>query len=245
MPGAMERQSTLPRDLAALRQGNLEANQALLGNTISIPDQAWQQLSALPGWTRAHVATHLARGAEALRGVIRAVVQGTPTALYDSEAERFEAIERGSERDALELQIDLDTTASRLAQEMALLDDLDPAMPIELDAGRLVRLDLLPLARLNEIILHHLDLCWDYDIGKVEPQVAEWLLAWNAYWIAEREGYPPIELIADSGFQARIGSAAPPARISGPDNVMLGWLTGRLPEEEVREAGLPVLPSYG
>ena len=44
---------------AQLRSRKRDATQQLLGDTIAIHDDQWQLPSGLPGWTRAHVATHL------------------------------------------------------------------------------------------------------------------------------------------------------------------------------------------
>src|SRR3954451_11927657 len=42
------------------------ANRRLLGDTIAVDHADWRAPSGLPGWTRAHVATHLARHADAI-----------------------------------------------------------------------------------------------------------------------------------------------------------------------------------
>lgn len=37
----------------------------LLGDTISVSDEGWRAASRLPRWSRGHVATHVARNADA------------------------------------------------------------------------------------------------------------------------------------------------------------------------------------
>lgn len=244
MPAALKRQEDLPRQLGTLRRRKLEANLGLLGDTISITDDDWQRPSALPGWTRAHVASHLARNADALRRLIQGVEDDVPVRMYPSERARVEDIERGSERGALELQIDLDTSSGQLSKALLDLDRLPGDALVDLGGAQPVRLDLLPLARLNEVVLHHIDLQCGFTVQRVDAEVARLLLEWNSYWIADRPDYPALEVVSESGFQARLGASGDPLHVSGADNLLLGWLTGRLPLEHVESSQLPLLPLY-
>ncbi|NLE18275.1 MAG: maleylpyruvate isomerase, partial [Propioniciclava sp.] len=59
--------------LAIVNQGQVEpvlrrialATQALLRSTVGVEEAAWHEPSLLPGWSRAHVATHICRNADA------------------------------------------------------------------------------------------------------------------------------------------------------------------------------------
>ena len=42
------------------------ATQRLLGDTIRVSDEDWRGPSRLPGWTRGHVASHIARHADGM-----------------------------------------------------------------------------------------------------------------------------------------------------------------------------------
>lgn len=213
--------------LAEVRQRKLEQTQLLLGGTIGIDDTAWQQLSRLPGWTRAHVATHLARNADGFRRCVAGLREGRRVLMYDSDAERERAIEQGSVRTGLELQIDLDTSAGALNAELNHLADLDLDQTIELRGGLRLQLGLVPVARLNEIVLHHIDLDCGYGIASVPDDVAEWLLQWHVMRLSGRADVPAIDVAAGSGFTGRIGASGNPTRVAGSDRVLLGWLTGR------------------
>ena len=47
------------------------------------PSDAWaREPSLLPGWTRGHVLTHLARNADSQRHVLEAAVRGAPAERY-------------------------------------------------------------------------------------------------------------------------------------------------------------------
>jgi len=228
-------------DLAEVRVCRQEATQKLLGDTISITDEQWNIPSLLPGWTRAHIATHIARNADAFVRVMDQLRSGRPTSLYDSDATRREAVERGSERSALELQVDLDSSAGRLHANLAELMTMPPDKLVRLSPTIALRLDHLPIARLNEIVLHHIDMDVGYTYKQIDDQVAAWLLAFNAGRIGRTSAYPAIRITSDSGITMVIGGSGKATTVRGADNYLLAWITGRLPTGEA-DKRLPLLP---
>src|SRR4051795_2630207 len=64
--GAMNAETSLADSLERLHQ----SEQRLLLSVDSLRGEAWHAASVLPGWTRAHVASHLALNAEALAGAV-------------------------------------------------------------------------------------------------------------------------------------------------------------------------------
>jgi len=231
-----------PADIATALLRGQEATQALLGDTIAITDEAWQMPSRLPGWTRAHVATHIARQADGMTRVLGQIKNNQPTSLYDSEETLNDAIERGSERSAMDLQVDLDSSAGRLHEASSRLKRLPPSRPISLTPNLTVPLGDLPIVRLNHLVLHHIDLDIGFTYEAIEATVASWLLAYNAARIGRNPAYPSIRLTGDSGVTAVIGRGGRPRVVNGADNLLLGWLTGRLTPEQV-DPRLPTLPT--
>ncbi|MEL4357285.1 MULTISPECIES: maleylpyruvate isomerase family mycothiol-dependent enzyme [unclassified Luteococcus] len=231
---------------ATLRRRKLEATQALLGDTISIPDEDWQQPSRLPGWTRAHVATHLARNADAMRQVVEGLLGNRPTPLYPSPRQRRRDLEVGSRRAPLELQIDLDTSAGQLNQAFTRLTESGRVDVVELGPCFRMPAPHLMVARLNEVVLHRIDLDHGFTAAHVDADIARWLLEWNCQRIGERPDFPALHLMSDSGFQATIG-APPPAGheahlVHGTDASLLGWLTSRGPADSLGGADGLTLP---
>lgn len=241
---AVDDQVRLPGagDIHELRRRKLEATQRLLGDTIAIDEASWQQPSLLPGWTRAHVASHLARNADALSRVFDGRYRGILTPLYVSESERLYDIERGSERSALDLQIDLDTSAGRLHRSLDVLESSGGAELAELTPGRMMRMDLLPLARLREVVLHHIDLDSGFTVADVDDDIARWVLEWTCYWISSDPRIPAMQIESTSGFHTRLGPPRRPIAVGGTDAVLLGWLTGRLPPADPAVQRFPRLP---
>ncbi|MEL4504098.1 maleylpyruvate isomerase family mycothiol-dependent enzyme [Luteococcus sp. H138] len=223
-PAEMPVSATMP----TLRRRKLEATQALLGDTIRIDDDEWQQPSRLAGWTRAHVATHLARNADALRRVVNGFLTHQPKHLYASPRQRRRDLELGSQRAPLDLQIDLDTSAGRLNEAFNYLAESGATDLVELSPGFRMPIHHLVLARLNEVVLHRIDLDHGFTSADIDPDIARWLLEWNCLRVGERPDFPAMHLMSSSGFQGVIGRPdREPQIVQGTDAGLVGWLTGR------------------
>ena len=240
MVKSVEHQGVLVRDLEELREAEMAATQALLGTTIALAEAEWYAPSCLPGWTRAHVATHLARNADAFVHLVATATWGT-TPLYPAAAYRWRDIERGAHRAPLDLQTDLDASASRLLRTYADLSDLRDRWVV-LWPGQRVRMSLLPLARLSEVVLHHFDLDCGFTPAQIDPAAAAWLLQWHAFWLAGDPAYPAIELVAESGLHLRVGAGHHRIRATGTDADLVTWLTGRQRPSQFGAKHLPTLP---
>jgi maleylpyruvate isomerase len=87
-----------------------------------LPDDALRAPSALPGWTRAHVAAHVARNAEALTRLATWARTGVETRMYPSREHRAAEIESSATAPVVVLRSELDTTAETLDAALAALD---------------------------------------------------------------------------------------------------------------------------
>lgn len=219
--------------VSVVRRWELEATQRLLGDTIGIGDPQWRGPSLLPGWSRAHVATHVARNADGLRSLTVAAEEGRPGNLYASDEERFAAIERGAERSGLELQIDLDTSAGALTACWDRVTDWSLRVPL---FGREVPLSVLPLARLSEVVIHHIDLDCGFSAGQVDSEPARWLLEWALDRLGEPVGFPSVRLLSASGLEATLGVGEPVRTVRGSDAQLWAWVTGRATHDTVSGA---------
>ena len=72
------------------------------------PTDSWAgQPSLLPGWTRGHVLSHLARNADAMVRALAGTARGERIPMYDGEDARAADIEAGAGRTAAELAADV------------------------------------------------------------------------------------------------------------------------------------------
>ncbi len=197
------------------------------------------------------MATHLARQADALGRLVGWARTGERQDMYASPQVRESEIEDGAGRSGLELQVDLDTSAERLTEGFGTLDADDPTddgstsawdTEVELRGGQRVVARLLPLARLTEVVLHHVDLDIGFEVTDVDDETAEWLLEWSAYRLGARDEFPRLELVSDTGFHTALGSSGEVRRITGSSPALLGWLTGRAAPDTVQGSDGLVLP---
>ena len=236
--------------LAIVNQGQVEpvlkriaiATQGLLRSTVAIDEAEWQAPSLLPGWSRAHVATHICRNADALRGVIAAARVGDPAPLYPSAAAKFNAIERGSERTGLELHVDLDTSAGELANLCERVEDW--MAPVRLLGGEFP-LSVVTLIRLQELSMHHLDLEVGFTWEDVDLVPARWMLEWMLLLLRDDASLPAIDIVSDAGVTASLGSVGERRTVSGPDAALWAWLSGRTTGDGVVDAEGLTFPLAG
>lgn len=207
-----------------VRKRITEATLRLVGDTIRLDDEQWRAASLLPGWTRAHVATHLSRNADALRGLVTAALGGETRSLYQSAEAKYNAIERGAERTGLDLQIDLDTSAERLATTFDQVEDW--LMPIRLPEGEYPA-SVLTLVRLQELALHHIDLDCGYTWDDLDLIPARWLLQWLCLLLSDDETLPSVDIESDSGVTASFGGTGARRKVTGTDAALWAWLAGR------------------
>ena len=221
------------------------ATQRLLGDTILVTDEQWRAPSRLPDWTRGHVATHIARHADAIVRLVQWALTGKRLDMYPSPEHRANEIEAGAERSGLDLQIDMDTSAGRLTSAFDELDGVEAwDAGVEMSRGVKVPARLLPLARLLEVVIHHVDLDIGYEITDIDTQTAEWLLEWCGYRLRHREDWPKLQLTSDTGFATTVGSSGEPVAVSGSSAHLLGWLVGRTDGSSLTGTGELQLPAY-
>lgn len=230
--------------LAEVRALVAQATHQLLGDSIAVSDEQWRAPSRLPGWSRGHVATHLARQADGQCRLVSWALTGDRLDMYPSPQARETDIEAGAGRPGLELQVDLDTSAERLTEAFASLDESEAGWDadVEVRGGQRVPARLLPLGRLTEVVLHHVDLDLGFTMADVPVPTAEWLIEWSALRLSARDGFPRVELTTDSGFHTTLGSSGAPLTVTGPAPLVLGWLTGRTSPDDVPGTDGLVLP---
>jgi maleylpyruvate isomerase len=211
-----------PVPVADVHVWKTEATQRLLGYTIALTEDAWHEPSLLPGWSRAHVATHLARDAEYVRGIIEAVSAGRPQPPHPDPDRVKQELEAGADRSGLELQIDLDSTAGALQTAIEAVTDWTPE--VRIDKAPLT-LSAVPLMRLHEVCLHHIDLDCGFTADGVDTAAAAWLLRWALFRLRAAD-LPTIELRTESLTDV-IGTGEQRISVQGTDARAWAWLTGR------------------
>ena len=242
--------------LDALRGLLSQSTHHFLGATIEVGDEQWRAASRCPGWSRGHLATHVARNAEAITRLSRWALTGQREEMYNSADQRDADIEAGAGRPGVELQVDLDTTAGRLETAFDELDERQAwAEEVEIRGAR-QSARLLPLMRLFEVVLHNVDLDIGFEIEDLDDDTTGWLLEFAVLRLQGRGDFPRFDLMAESGRYAiagtrganssagEAGSDEPVLQVSGPGRRLFGWLTGRCGPEGLTGADGVKLPAF-
>jgi maleylpyruvate isomerase len=181
--------------------------------------------SALPGWTRGHVVTHLSRNADAFTRVLHAAQAGEETSLYDSQEQRDAEIEAGAGRSASELIEDAAASWGRLVQAENGIHDSHLDVPFTRRPGH----EPIPVRhvgamRRTEVEVHHADLLLGYTAG-------DWPADFSRHLITRRqdelaEGPSMVLSSTDVDGLWKFGNGAGP-EITGRIGELAWWLVGR------------------
>ena len=87
---------------------------------------------------------------------------------------------------------------------------------VELRGGLQVPARLLPLARLLEVVIHHVDLDIGYEVDDIDDPTAEWLLEWCAFRLRSRDEFPKLDLRRTPASPSRWAAPASRPRSAGP-----------------------------
>jgi maleylpyruvate isomerase len=139
-----------------------DATQRLLGTARVITEPDLRQPSLLPGWTRAHVLAHLARGADAMRALLVGVRSGQELPAYASAGARDAGIEHGAAQEPKDLVTDVADSAMALRTVARQLPDQAWPRPVRVLGSAPFPAALLLTRRLVEVELHHCDLAAGY-----------------------------------------------------------------------------------
>jgi maleylpyruvate isomerase len=146
---------------AAQRRLNDEldtATQRLIDEARIMTTSDLQAPSLLPGWSRAHVLSHLARGADAMRNLLTGARAGRDRPAYASPQARNADVDTGAAAGARELADDLVGSAMALRTVARQLPDIAWRYQVQMpDSPRFPASQLLA-RRLAEVELHHCDL---------------------------------------------------------------------------------------
>jgi maleylpyruvate isomerase len=221
-------QATGPMDEALGRLA--EATAGLVAELDGLGEAEVRGASRLPGWTRGHVLTHLARNAEGSTRLLNGVRTGVSGYEYESVAARAAAIEAGAGRGAGALAADVRATAEALAEAAAGVPDAGWERLVTWTTGQQTAASVVVGSRLNEVLIHHVDL----GLGFGAADWPGWFVADRTAAVTlslSRRGLNPVTAwlhATDSGQRYRLGAAGPDAgEISGSGADLLAWLLGR------------------
>lgn len=202
--------------------------------------------SLLPGWTRAHVITHLARNADALLNLLIWARTGVEHPMYASKADRDADIERGSVRGYWLLAEDLSAACERFLHAAETMPEWCWSTTMSTSRGSTIQASRVPWLRMREVWMHLVDLDAGVDFDAVGDDAVEYLLDDVVQDFDGRTDVPSLTVDAALPDGRRrswhVGADGGPI-VGGRGIDLLAWLTGRSDGAELVGA-LPTLPPW-
>ncbi|ANN20713.1 maleylpyruvate isomerase [Amycolatopsis orientalis] len=212
-----------------------------------LDEEAVHAPSALPGWTRAHLLSHLARNADGLANLLTWAKTGVETPMYAGEAARDDDIEKGAYRSAEEIAEDVVGSAARLVEVAESLPDDAWWVRVRARQGREIPAEFVLWLRLSETAIHLADLDFGYDFDRVADLLGDEFdtVVGNAIGMYAGE-LPAVLLIAaeENGYRHEWrmseGELEP---LTGTRGEVLAWITGRS-DGSTLDGVAPPLPNW-
>ena len=212
----------------------VEATAHLLATAEQFDDAAVREPSLLPGWTRGHVLTHVARNADAVIRLLTWAATGVETPMYASPEARESEIEEGADREAAQLVTDVRESSERFAVQAARISPEQWRTEITGRRGGPQKAIWLPWWRLEEILIHHVDLGVHFSPAHwpqyfTEPELA--MIAGRFSNPAFTPESPSFRVHAEDsdqiyGILAGKDDEQTPI-VRGPSAALVAWLIGR------------------
>ncbi len=241
--------STADPDVAPALASIQKSTSRLLATADALTDGQAHGPSLLPGWTRGHVLSHLARNADAFCHLFHWARTGTEMPMYASDAARDRDIAAGAGRSAADLAADVSASAAAFAGAAAALPAAAWSTPVRARYGPPFPARVILSRRRSELEFHHVDLAAGYQPADWPPDWVQASLTRVAGDFAGRDDTPSCLACPDgTDYVLRIGPPADdPVTVSGPPALLLAWLTGRAGGTGLEVAGAaapPVLPPW-
>ncbi|GAA0443106.1 maleylpyruvate isomerase [Acrocarpospora corrugata] len=228
-------------------QSELSAATARLLTTVAaLTDADIQEPSRLPGWTRGHVITHVARSGDSLINLLTSARTGLVIPQYPSMAVRDADIEAGAGRPAKEQFADLDESAARFLAATRELSAGDWTVRVTGNRPPDHPAWYLLMRRLREVEIHHGDLGLGYDWADWPEQYVVWdfhdtMRMW-------KPGSGPLSEVVvvegDAPGETWTGLGEG-VRVEGTRRDLLAWLAGRTSGDRLNADGpLPSPPGW-
>lgn len=221
------------------------------GALATLDEVTFSAPTRLPGWTRRHLAAHVAANAEAVGRLVHWAATGEPTPMYASAEQRLEDIQAGSRMPAAELIEWCARSAADLDAAMAGLTEEQWATQVVTAQGRVVPASETPWMRAREVMVHAVDL--DAGIGFADLPV-DFLRALCDDIVGKRSAGadapgsgPALTVTAsDTGDRWRVAGAGQPVDVTGTIADLASYLAGREADGVVSVDGgaRPALPPW-
>ena len=194
----------------------------------ALDEAAVQAPSALPGWSRAHLLTHLARNADGVVNLLTWADTGVEHPMYGPGTARDDDIEAGAARGAAEILADFVASGERLVDVASALPDHAWTAPVRARFGqRITGANALTL-RLAETTVHLVDLDRGHDFARATALLGSFVGDVVENMIGMYGGELPSRRLAttDGACSWTMGDGSG-GTVTGSPGDLLAWVSGR------------------
>jgi len=219
----------------------------LRGLMSRMGDDAFAAPSGLPGWSRAHVLTHVARNADGMINLLTWARTGEPTPAYPSVAARDAAIEAGATRTPAAIRDDVVDSSDRLAVAVREMPEKAWAAQVRNVQGVAIPASDIPWIRAREMWIHAVDLDVGASLADLPIPMLVELIGDVVRVVGAHPDCPPLRLVAsDAEHTWVLGDGSGP-ELRGPAASLAAWALGRSRGKDMRTSEgqkPPVLPRW-
>lgn len=225
------------------------ATECVLDVVQELDETSIHRPSLLPNWTRAHVVSHLARGADGCVNLLIWARTGVEHPMYTSREDRDADIREGGRRSHRVLVEDMSASSARLAETAR-------ALPLHAWFTEVVGAPGKPIpayevlrSRLMELWVHLVDLDHGFGFDDIPESDVAQLLDDTVRQFGGRPDVPATAVVAefDDGrtrsWALGIPQQTETRQVRGSPGALLGWLLGRAGSDRLRGT-IPALPPW-
>ncbi|WP_157518699.1 maleylpyruvate isomerase N-terminal domain-containing protein [Herbidospora mongoliensis] len=198
------------------------ADARLITTVAGLSDEEMRAPSALDGWTRGHLATHVSRNADSLVNLLTWARTGVVTPQYRDAAERDEGILKGFARPAEEQLADLEESTARFAEAADALPADRWSFRVEGTRPPSHPVWYVVMRRLREVEIHHSDFGAGYTWRDWPDRYVHWEFG-DSPQLSDRATYG--RLTATDTGETIIGAEGP--HLQATKRELAAWMTGR------------------
>jgi len=205
-----------------------DGTRRLLADVAGLPDEALDAPTALPGWSRRYLLSHIAANADALRNLVHWARTGEERRMYASSEQRDADIAAGATLPAVELRAWVTSSAQALAADLdALPADAWDATVITAQ-GLTRSASEIPWMRDREVFIHAVDLAAGTTFAGLPAGFLVALLDDVTVRRSAKGGGPALSLAAtDTGHSWAVTGTGAAVPVSAPLADLAAYLTGR------------------
>jgi maleylpyruvate isomerase len=215
-----------------------DGTRKLLADVAALGDGELAAPTALPGWDRRDLLSHVAANAGALRNLVHWARTGEERRMYSSAEQREADIAEGARLPAAELTAWVESSARELAADLATLPG--PAWDAQVITAQGVARPAseIPWMRGREVYVHAIDLGAGTTWADLPPEFLAELLTDVTARRSSQGGGPALAVAAtDTGHAWQVAGTGTALPVNGALADLAAYLTGR------QAPGLPSAPA--